>query len=129
MEQITNETRKQHWTAILNECSSSGMTKAAWCNANGVSEKRLYYWQRILRKEAHNESKTSLQPERFSKVQPNAVKRTVSFTEVKIAPSKKKETPLFEAGVVIRKGTLEIEISNTAAERLLTMIGGILRAE
>ena len=25
MEQNTNETRKQHWTAILNECSSSGI--------------------------------------------------------------------------------------------------------
>ena len=52
MDKITHQIRAEHWTKILNECINSGMSKTAWCRANGISEKQFFYWQRILRREA-----------------------------------------------------------------------------
>ena len=49
MDKITHQVRAEHWTKIMNECINSGMSKTAWCRANGISEKQFFYWQRILR--------------------------------------------------------------------------------
>ena len=56
MDKITHQVRAEHWTRILNECMNSGMSKTAWCRANGISEKQFFYWQRILRREAYEAS-------------------------------------------------------------------------
>ena len=48
MDKITHQVRAEHWARILNECLNSGMSKTAWCRANGISEKQFFYWQRIL---------------------------------------------------------------------------------
>ena len=50
MDKITHQVRAEHWARILNECMNSGMSKTAWCRANGISEKQFFYWQRILRR-------------------------------------------------------------------------------
>ena len=50
MDKITHQIRAEHWARILNECLNSGMSKTAWCRANGISEKQFFYWQRILRR-------------------------------------------------------------------------------
>ena len=52
MDKITHQIREEHWARILNECMNSGMSKTAWCRANGISVKQFFYWQRILRREA-----------------------------------------------------------------------------
>ena len=56
MDKITHQVRAEHWAKIMNECINSGMTKTAWCRANGISEKQFFYWQRILRREAFDSS-------------------------------------------------------------------------
>ncbi|OUN69310.1 hypothetical protein B5G11_09780 [Drancourtella sp. An57] len=50
MDKITHQVRAEHWARILNECLNSGMSKTAWCRANGISEKQFFYWQCILRR-------------------------------------------------------------------------------
>lgn len=42
MDKITHQVRAEHWTKILNECMNSGMSKTAWCRANGISEKQFF---------------------------------------------------------------------------------------
>ena len=49
MDKITHQVRAEHWAKIMNECINSGMSKTAWCRANGISVKQFFYWQRILR--------------------------------------------------------------------------------
>ena len=44
MDKITHQVRAERWTKILNECMNSGMSKTAWCRANGISEKQFFYW-------------------------------------------------------------------------------------
>ena len=48
MDKITHQVRAEHWAKIMNECINSGMSKTAWCRANGISVKQFFYWQRIL---------------------------------------------------------------------------------
>ena len=50
MDKITHQVRAEHWTRILNECMNSGMSKTAWCRANGSLKNQFFYWQRILRR-------------------------------------------------------------------------------
>ena len=40
MDKITHQVRAEHWAKIMNECINSGMSKTAWCRANGVTEKQ-----------------------------------------------------------------------------------------
>ena len=62
MDKITHQVRAEHWAKIMNECINSGMPKTAWCRANGISEKQFFYWQRILRREAFENSRNSSLP-------------------------------------------------------------------
>lgn len=131
MDKITHQVRAEHWTKIMNECMDSGMSKAAWCRANGVSEKQFFYWQRILRREAFENSRNSSLP---ATVRPNqelvpATQRTVSFTEIKLPSSSQSTAPVFHPDLVIRKGDIVLEISNSVSDALLSRIGGILDAE
>ena len=44
MDKITHQVRAEHWAKIMNECINSGMSKTAWCRANGISVKQFFYW-------------------------------------------------------------------------------------
>ena len=57
-----------------------------------------------------------------------AVAETVSFTEIKL-PEETLPDPVFHPDIVIRKGNLTLEISNSSSETLLSRIGGLLYAE
>ena len=41
--------RAQEWTMLIQECNASGLTKRAFCQQRGISEKSFYYWLRKLR--------------------------------------------------------------------------------
>ena len=61
MDDITHEMRLSQWTALLRECSNSGLSKKEWMRANHIKEKQFYYWQRRVRKEVFQElSSTSV---------------------------------------------------------------------
>ena len=131
MDKITHQVRAEHWTKIMNECINSGMSKTAWCRANGISEKQFFYWQRILRREAFENSRNSSFPAAVGPDQELApvTQRTVSFTELKLPSSPLNTAPVFHPDLVIRKGDLILEVSNSASDELLSRIGGLLGAE
>lgn len=58
-----------------------------------------------------------------------ATQRTVSFTEIKLPSSPQNTAPVFHPDLVIRKGDIVLEISNSVSDQLLSRIGGILDAE
>ncbi|HJB94647.1 MAG TPA: IS66 family insertion sequence element accessory protein TnpB [Candidatus Mediterraneibacter intestinigallinarum] len=129
MDKITHQVRAEHWTRILNECMNSGMSKTAWCRANGISEKQFFYWQRILRREAYEASQNSPLPVVAETESLSAVQRTVSFAEIKLPAVSPDASPVFRPDLVIRKENLVLEISNSASSELLSRVGGILHAE
>ena len=129
MDKITHQVRAEHWTRILNECMNSGMTKTAWCRANGISEKQFFYWQRILRREAYGASQNPSLPAVTEAGQLSAIQPPVSFAEIKLPAVPSDASSVFHPDLVIRKGKLVLEISNSASAELLSRIGGILHAE
>ena len=129
MDKITHQVRAEHWTKILNECMNSGMSKTAWCRANGISEKQFFYWQRILRREAYEASQDPSLPAVTGTGQLSAVQQSVAFAEIKLPAVSPDTASAFHPDLVIRKGKLVLEISNSASAELLSRVGGILHAE
>ena len=129
MDKITHQVRAEHWTRILNECMNSGMTKTAWCRANGISEKQFFYWQRILRREAFVASQNPSLSTVMETEQLSAVQQSVSFAEIKLPAVPSDASSVLHPDLVIRKGKLVLEISNSTSAELLSRIGELLHAE
>ena len=129
MDKITHQVRAEHWARILNECLNSGMSKTAWCRANGISEKQFFYWQRILRREAYGASQDPSLPAVTEAGQLSPVQQSVSFAEIKLPAVSPDASPVFHPDLVIRKWKLVLEIANSASAELLSRVGGILHAE
>ena len=129
MDKITHQVRAEHWTRMLNECMNSRMSKTAWCRVNGISEKQFFYWQRILRREAYGASQNPSLPAVAETKQLSAVQQSVSFAEIKLPAVSPDASPVFHPDLVIRKGNLVLEISNSVSSELLSQIGEILHAE
>ena len=122
MDKTVHQIRCEQWTKIINECLASGMGKNAWCAQNNISQKRFYYWQRILRNEAYISQKQMNLPAVSEK------ENTTDFIELKPAPAFMEVPPDFRPDIIIRKNGLTLEISNTASSELMAKIGGLLNA-
>ena len=61
-------------------------------------------------------------------VKENPAPTTTDFIEIKMADQASSSTSPFKPDVVIRRGAVSIEISNTATEELLNKVGGLLHA-
>ena len=125
MDKSTHEIRCKQWKQIISNCLASGQTKKQWCRDNGVSEKSFYYWQRILRNESYIDLQHSAQivPVRQAQELPTAL------VELKDVSKNSITTGVFRPDIIIRKGQICLEISNSASKELLSYLGGILHAE
>ena len=61
-------------------------------------------------------------------VKENSAPTTTDFIEIKMTDQVSSADSPFKPDVVIRKGSVSIEISNTATEELLNKVGGLLHA-
>ncbi len=124
MDKMTHQVRRERWTAIINECLASGMNKTAWCRANGISDKSFFYWQKTLRQEAYIQSEIAVAAKPALPSQETSINFVELRSQKQIIPSGQE----FRPDLVIRKGNLSLEISNSASAELLSLIGGILHA-
>lgn len=124
MDKITHQVRRERWTAIINECLASGMNKTAWCRANGISDKSFFYWQKTLRQEAFIQSGCTVADKKSLPAE-----NSISFIELHTPEPEAPARPVFSPDIVIRKGNISLEISNSASSELLSLIGGILHAQ
>ena len=116
MDKSTHQIRREQWSQIINNCLASGQSKKTWCRENGVCEKTFYYWQRILRNEAYIEMKQLSVPAPV----PQAPELPVAFVELKPTPVNSEPVSAFQPDIVIRKGQLVLEISNSASPELVS---------
>lgn len=128
MDKITRQVRIEHWTQIMNECLNSGMNKTEWCRANGISDKQFFYWQRILRKEAFAAS-TSKELSVITDPADETRPRKISFAEISLPIKQEPVRNGFQPDIIIRKGSVSVEISNSVSAELLSRIGEIFHAE
>lgn len=125
MDKITHKVRCEQWTNIIKECLASGMPKTTWCREHGISDKSFFYWQRILREEAYL---TTLENTLTPAVKEHSVPTTTDFVEIKMTDQTSPSASSFKPDVIIRRGAVSIEISNTVTEELLNKVGGLLHA-
>ena len=125
MDKSTHQIRREQWSQIINNCLASGQSKKTWCRENGISEKSFYYWQRILRNETYIEMKQLSVPAPV----PQTPELPVAFVELKPTPVNSEPVSAFQPDIVIRKGQLVLEISNSASPELLSQLGGLLYAQ
>ena len=48
---MTRHERRLMWQERVDQYRASGMSVAAWCRENEVSEQQMYYWLRKFRSE------------------------------------------------------------------------------
>ena len=126
MDKETFEVRLTNWTSIVKQCQARplGQTISQWCNEAGIGEKKYYYWQRKVRRQAVEQMESML---------PSAAKSTddVAFAEVKIPPASSSDhvssdnedhAMQFQPDVLIRRGDLVIGVTNKASDRILNRI-------
>jgi len=102
----------QEWLELIQECRTSGLSDAAWCEAHGLHRSTLYHHIRKLRNKAceipgaSHSSKTSFKQE----VVP------VTFTEEETGvPPKCYPAPVpGEIAASIQTGSIRVEIYNGA---------------
>lgn len=46
---VNADNRIEEWEQRIQEADSSGLTRLQWCEANGISPRRFYYWQKKIR--------------------------------------------------------------------------------
>ena len=54
--------RIEEWTQLLQEADSSGLTRKQWCEQNGISQWKFYYWQKKIREEQQEDVKDTDHP-------------------------------------------------------------------
>ena len=112
MDKITRQVRIEHWTQIMNECLNSGMNKTEWCRA----------------KEAFAAS-TSKELSVITDPADETSPRKISFAEISLPIKQEPVRNGFQPDIIIRKGSVSVEISNSVSAELLSRIGEIFHAE
>lgn len=125
MDKSTHQIRCEQWSQIINNCLTSGQSKKSWCREHGISEKSFYYWQRILRNETYIEMKQL--PAQTPVTQ--SPELPVAFVELKPTTPEIEPISSFKPDIILRRGQLVLEISNTVSPELLKLLGGFLHAE
>lgn len=103
MDKGTQELRLMHWAELVKECYNSGMK----VRENDIDEKRYYYWQRKVRQEVLQIQETST----------TAVEKVTTFAQLPIPIGSESKSD-FQPDVVLKMGTVVIEISNTIPHQI-----------
>ena len=124
MDHITHEMRLANWKTVIEQCHArpEGQSAKQWLAEHDINEKRYYYWQRRIRKEAYTQLSGTLP----------AVGCTseLAFAELTFTPGSAGASSQFKPDAVIRSSKVTIELSNTISEQLLSRIlGGLVHAQ
>lgn len=128
MEKITHQMRLQQWSKIISECLASGQNKTAWCKQNGISDKKFFYWQKILRREAYALAETSNDK---TLIPVTAQPQTIPFVELKLEQNASGSSVYnsFRPDAVIQTNGMIIGFTNSASPDLIRAVGGLIHAE
>lgn len=124
MDKIAHEVRTQEWFSIIQACNTSGQPKKRWCEENGISTRKFFYWQKKIRAELYIEAKkdAAIVPV----PQAEATQLASAFAEIPATPVPVGADRPFQPDAVITVGGVSIQLSNAATKELLDRISGAL---
>ena len=103
MHQLVAQIRTQQWITMIREQRASGLSVKSWCIEKHISENCFYYRQRRIREIVGNEIPEFVeidQPDHSAAENPNNITTTA----------------------VIQSGRIQISLSNSASEELISRI-------
>lgn len=103
MHQLVAQVRTQQWITMIREQRASGLSVKSWCIEKHISENCFYYRQRRIREIVGNEIPEFVeihQPDHSAAENPNNITTTA----------------------VIQSGRIQISLSNSASEELISRI-------
>lgn len=111
MDNTVQAYRVQRWMETIRECAESGKKKREYCQEHGINEKTFYYWQRRLRDRMSSNLQNRLKEDRL----PNPFVRLPG-------PADSSGPEGNESAVIVRVGSIRIEIRDSVDEALLTKV-------
>jgi hypothetical protein len=107
--EVAYKYRLSQWTSIIRECRSSGQTIAVWCEEHKVKRNSYYYWLKRVR-DAACEALPDLNAD-------NNVIVPVNFPHPTAATCFEDQNS--PSALIVRLGSVTLEISNTASAALI----------
>ena len=98
MSDLKHDMTAKRWAMLIKERRESGMTVREWCHDRNIKESRYYYWLRILRRKAVENTEQTPQISPF-------VELPAGICQEQLPAS---------AAAVIRKGNITIEVTESA---------------
>ena len=99
MSDLKHDVIAERWAVLIKERMESGMTVREWCHDRNIKESRYYYWLRILRRKAVENTGRPPQVSPF----------------VELPAGICQEQFPMPAAAVIRKGNITIEVTESAS--------------
>ena len=125
MDKIAHEVRSQEWISIIQACNVSGQSKRQWCEENGISTRKFFYWQKKIRAELYTEAKKK-KAAMVPAPRAEAAQLVPSFAEIPATPVPIGAGEPFQPDAVMTVGGISIQLSNAATKELLDRISGTL---
>ena len=125
MDVSTHQVRLARWKSVIEQCHSRpiGQTQREWLREHKISDKRFYYWQRIIRKEAYDQMTQRLP------CQVSPQQTAVTFAEFTVPEAPPKAGTDFEqafqsvsADAVVKTDRAAAVFSNTAPPDLVRSV-------
>lgn len=113
MNEVVQSVRDQNWAAMIREQKASGLTIRQWCADNNISENCYYYRLRRIREQLIQ----AAQPTPEDK---NGMTRLVRVPDSAVSADNG------SSAIIIRKGTLVIEINHEVSEGILNLMKEVL---
>jgi putative transposase len=115
MDKSAREIREDQWAQLILTCNQSGLTKRAFCQQHGISEKTFYYRQRMIRLKLATERTE----QKAILALPAEVGKQPRFAE--LSPSVPAECER-DFSVCIRVSGIEVALSESVSEAFLTKL-------
>ena len=119
MEKKSRTESLSYWRDIIRQCNArpEGQSGKEWLVQHSIKPDNYYYWLRTIRNEENNENnKTTDEPHVFTELPVN------SF----IPEQKNEKQPEFKPDVLITYHDCSIGVSNSASEKLVSRILGVI---
>ncbi len=131
MDQAIMSVRMKKWAGILQEAAASGLTKGAWCEQNGISQRQFFHWQKKIREfvlEQHPELGLSTPDGQIRTVNNQMTSSLPIFCELKPkedihpVPTVSSSPMNFIPGAMIQCGNYQIFVGDSTTEKTLSTI-------
>ena len=116
MEKYVHDIRLKKWCELIEAANSSGLPRKQWLQENGNSKDAFYYWQRKVRKYYAEQNGMMTAVANTGKVSLVEVPMALPMPGVPVS-----------SAVIIRIGSMAIEISSNASAEFMESLGRMIR--